>query len=174
MRITESFTLKTYFDITKEPSLDGSIRAAIKASPNSQYFKDTMLKIYESKLRAAREKNSEPVKPLTTPEQTTGGGESKVPETKTDTKTEEKKNDDFGFRCSREGLFTEIGRMDTLHNNDPDKYIRSYFGDIKRVIDCHESIRNSLNHKDNIQLDTLINILEAKYFSLINKTQFPY
>ena len=91
-----------------------------------------------------------------------------------DTLFEEKKNDDFGFRCSREGLFTEIGRMDTLHNNDPDKYIRSYFGDIKRVIDCHESIRNSLNHKDNIQLDTSINILEAKYFSLINKTQFPY
>jgi hypothetical protein len=174
MRITESFTLKTYFDITKEPSLDGSIRAAIKASPYSQYFKETMLKIYESKLRAAKEKNSEPTKPVVvTPEKPSGGGESKT-ETKTDTKTEEKKNDDFGFRCNREGLFTEIKRMDTLHGNDPDKYMRNYFADIKRVIDCHESIRNSLNHKDNIQLDTSINILEAKYFSLINRTQFPY
>ena len=174
MRITESFTLKTYFDITKEPSLDGSIRAAIKASPYSPYFKETMLKIYESKLRAAKEKNSEPTKPVVvTPEKPSGGGESKT-ETKTDTKTEEKKNDDFGLRCNREGLFTEIKRMDTLHGNDPDKYMRNYFADIKRVIDCHESIRNSLNHKDNIQLDTSINILEAKYFSLINRTQFPY
>jgi hypothetical protein len=174
MRLVDDFTLKTYFDITKDPSLDGSIRAAIKASPYSQYFKDTMLKIYESKLKAAKEVNAGPVTPVAdTPTTPSGGGETKT-DTKTDTKTEEKKNDDFGFRCSREGLFTEIGRMDTLHNNDPDKYIRSYFGDIKRVIDCHESIRNSLNHKDNIQLDTSINILEAKYFSLINKTQFPY
>jgi hypothetical protein len=174
MRLVNDFKLKTYFDITKDPSLDGSIRAAIKASPYSQYFKDTMLKIYESKLKAAKEVNSEPVTPVAdTPTTPSDSGETKT-DTKTETKTEEKKDDDFGFRCSREGLFTEIGRMDTLHNNDPDKYIRSYFGDIKRVIDCHESIRNSLNHKDNIQLDTLINILEAKYFSLINKTQFPY
>ncbi len=174
MRLVSGFKLKTYFDITKDQRLDGSIRAAIKASPYSPYFKETMLQIYESKLKAAKEVNSEPVTPVAdTSTKPSDSGETKT-DTKTETKTEEKKDDDFGFRCNREGLFTEIKRMDTLHGNDPDQYMRNYFADIRRVIDCHESIRNSLNHKDNIQLDTSINILEAKYFSLINKTQFPY
>ena len=64
--------------------------------------------------------------------------------------------------------------MDNLHNNDVDKYIKNYFGDIKLVIDCHSKMREKLEHKDNIYLDTLINRLEAKYFAAINKTQFPY
>jgi hypothetical protein len=171
MRLVGSFTLKTYYDITKEPSLDGSIRAAIKASPYSPYFKDTMLKIYENKLKAAKEKNEGPtiITPATQPD----------PPKDEPKKDESKKEDDidpkkYKFRCSREGLFTEIKRMDTLSENDPDKYMVDYFPDIKQVIDCHSRLREKIEHKDNIQLDVLINILESKYFSLINKTQFPY
>jgi hypothetical protein len=169
MRLVGSFTLKTYYDITKEPSLDRSIRAAIKASPYSQYFRDTMLKIYENKLKAAKEKNEGPtiIKPAAQPDPP-----------KDEPKKDDSKKDDndpkYKFQCSREGLFIEIKRMDTLSENDPNKYMVDYFPDIKQVIDCHSRLRDKIEHKDNIQLDVLINILESKYFSLINKTQFPY
>ena len=174
MRITESFALPTYYEITKDLKLDTSIRAAINDSPYSQNFKDTMLKIYESKLRAAKEKNEGPtiIKPSEPPKP----AESPIKDSKNDDsdKKDLVKPDEDGFRCTREGLFTEIKRMDTLSENDPDKYMTQYFPNIKRVIDCHESIRNNLNLKDNTQIDVLINILESKYFSLVNKTQFPY
>jgi len=173
MRIDNKY--KTYLDVSKDKSLDGSIRAAIKASSFSDEFKQKLIKRLDAKIAKAiefsKKEESKPTE-VTTPTQTQTQTPAQTPAP--EPPKDPAKPDADGFRCSREGLFTEIGRMDTLHNNDPDKYIRSYFGDIKRVIDCHESIRNSLNHKDNIQLDTLINILEAKYFSLINKTQFPY
>ena len=174
MRITESLRLKTYYDITKDAKLDASIRVAIKDSPYSRNFKDTMLTIYESKLRAAKEKNEGPT--IIKPSEPPTPSESPKKDSKNDDsdKKDPVKPDEDGFRCTREGLFTEIKRMDTLSENDPDKYMTQYFPNIKRVIDCHESIRNNLNLKDNTQIDVLINILESKYFSLVNKTQFPY
>ena len=175
MRIDNKY--KTYLDVSKDKSLDGSIRAAIKASSFSDDFKQKLIKRLDAKIAKAIELNKavdpvkpEPVKPEPVkPEPTPGPVDPNKPDP-----VNPAKPDADGFRCTREGLFTEIGRMDTMHNNDPDKYIRSYFGDIKRVIDCHESLRNSLSLKDNTQLDSLINILEAKYFSIIAKTQFPY
>ena len=180
MRIDNKY--KTYLDVSKDKGLDGSIRAAIKASSFSDEFKQKLIKRLDAKIAKAIELNKavdpvkpepvkpEPVKPEPVkPEPTPGPVDPNKPDP-----VNPAKPDADGFRCTREGLFTEIGRMDTMHNNDPDKYIRSYFGDIKRVIDCHESLRNSLSLKDNTQLDSLINILEAKYFSIITKTQFPY
>ena len=171
MRIDNKY--KTYLDVSKDKSLDGSIRAAIKASSFSDDFKQKLIKRLDAKIAKAIELNKpEPVKPEPVKPEPVKP-EPVKPEPTPDPVNPAKPDAD-GFRCTREGLFTEIGRMDTMHNNDPDKYIRSYFGDIKRVIDCHESLRNSLSLKDNTQLDSLINILEAKYFSIITKTQFPY
>ena len=178
MRIDNKY--KTYLDVSKDKGLDGSIRAAIKASSFSDEFKQKLIKRLDAKIAKAIElsKKQDPTPaptPVPGPSPTPSPAPIKDDGNKEDpNKKDPAKPDDDGFRCTREGLFTEIGRMDTMHNNDPDKYIRSYFGDIKRVIDCHESLRNSLNLKDNTQLDSLINILEAKYFSIITKTQFPY
>ena len=176
MRIDNKY--KTYLDVSKDKSLDGSIRAAIKASSFSDDFKQKLIKRLDAKIAKAIELNKpEPVKPEPVKPEPVKPEPVKPEPVKpepTPDPVNPAKPDADGFRCTREGLFTEIGRMDTMHNNDPDKYIRSYFGDIKRVIDCHESLRNSLSLKDNTQLDSLINILEAKYFSIITKTQFPY
>ena len=175
MRIDNKY--KTYLDVSKDKSLDGSIRAAIKASSFSDEFKQKLIKRLDAKIAKAIELNK-PISSTGTPGAASSGtngtngtaGTGSTPEPPKDPA----KPDADGFRCTREGLFTEIGRMDNLHNNDPISYMRTYFANIKRVIDCHESLRNSLNLKDNTQLDSLINILEAKYFSEINKTQFPY
>ena len=175
MRIDNKY--KTYLDVYKDRSLDGSIRAAIKASSFSDEFKQKLIKRLDAKIAKAIELNKavdpvkpEPVKPEPVkPEPTPGPVDPNKPDP-----VDPAKPDTDGFRCAREGLFTEIERMDNLHNNDVISYIRTYFANIKRVIDCHESLRNKLNLKDNTQLDSLINILEAKYFSEIHKTSFPF
>jgi len=174
-----------YLDISKDLGLKGSIRAAIKESSFSSEFKQELYKRLDAKIAKAIEL-SKPISSTGTPGAASSGtngtngtaGTGATSQSGTGSTPEPPKDpakpDADGFRCTREGLFTEIGRMDNLHNNDPISYMRSYFANIKRVIDCHESLRNSLNLKDNTQLDSLINILEAKYFSEINKTQFPY
>ena len=178
MRIDNKY--KTYLDVYKDKGLDGSIRAAIKTSSFSDEFKQKLIKRLDAKIAKAIELSKKQDLTPGSTQSTTQGTTQSTTQSTTSVPTppeppkDPAKPDADGFRCTREGLFTEIGRMDTMHNNDPDKYIRSYFGDIKRVIDCHESLRNSLNLKDNTQLDSLINILEAKYFSIITKTQFPY
>jgi hypothetical protein len=168
MRTETSLVLPTYLKISKNKDLDSAIRKEIQNSNYTPESKTKILKLYELKLKTAIEadaKNSGPT--ITQPP-------AEAPESKKDDSKKDDNDPKYKFQCSREGLFIEIKRMDTLSENDPNKYMVDYFPDIKQVIDCHSRLREKIEHKDNIQLDVLINILESKYFSLINKTQFPY
>jgi len=174
MRTIGSLVLPTYLKISKNKELDLSIRKAIETSNYTSESKAKILKLYELKLKTAVEAETKKTETTTTSAPTPQPEPSKEEPKKEEPKKEDEDPKKYKFRCSREGLFDEIKRMDNLSENDPDAYMRDYFADIRQVIDCHSALRPKLEHKDNIQIDVLINILESKFFSLTNKKQFPY
>ena len=178
MRTIGSLVLPTYLKISKNKSLDESIRKAIQDSNYTPGSKAKILKLYELKLKTAVE--AETTKPTGTSD--TGSADTSVtgptgaqpPTNSGNTQSGTGSSYTLNFTCNREGLLREIQRVEDKSTSDVDQFARDYFTDIYRITECHSKIRPSLVHEDNIYIDVKISQLRTRYFSYINRTQFPY
>ena len=173
--------LKAYLLVGKDNGLRGSIIAAIKAKYDGEN-EDALLNKLQAKIDQAIEYTkpkppaiTEPAKPSDGASIDGSGTQNQNPQ-KPDTKNDNdpSKFDTFNFKCSREGLEAELKRMEALYESDRDKFMRDYSADITRVIKCHNAIRNTLDHKDNVYFDTFTNDIESKYFGYIYRRDLPY